>query len=324
MSDLKVYTKELLGAIKDGERFDGVILVQTYASKTTKTNKPYMDGFLQADATIQFKAWNNSSAFEKLSTEDYKNVVAYVQGTVQSYQGTMSVVLEDLSAIAGYTPASFKKIRYNAESYFTALETLLASKVSEKGMELYNTLVAGDVKSRFMEEFAAASHHDNCLSGVLAHTYKVVVFGKTMLQLYPVLFCEKNPQGELVASQRRIDIFFLGMSLHDLGKIDEMLMGVYQPKSKVTHRILGLEYIYAHKDAIVETYGESLFYDLVSIVVQHHDTFDDKARTTLAYLVYMADLIESRCMGLSQAVEDATFTGDAGAQVSFDGRYLTI
>lgn len=324
MADLKVFTKELLQGVKDGERFDGVILMQTYAEKLTRNGKPYIDGTLQADVTVQFKAWSTSSAFAKLSAENYKNVVIYAQGTVQTYQGMNSVILEDVTAVEGYAPAGFKKVRYDAESYFNALVGVLTKETSETCVGIFNKIMSGDTKERFKEEFAASGHHDNCLSGVLAHTYKVSMFGKLVTQLYPVLFSEKNDAGEFVISQKKKDIFFLGMALHDIGKIDEMLMGVYQPKSKVTHRILGLEYVYKFEQDIVTAYGKDMFYDLVSVVVQHHDTYDDKARTSLAYLVFMADLIESRCMGLAQAVEDSSFVGDAGSQVSFDGRYLTV
>lgn len=322
MEGITAVSKEMLEGLKAGTSLRGVLLVQSYSEKTTKNGKPYIDGLLQSGVTVAFKCWNNSNAFASLHNEDYKGVVAYVSGEVQEYQGMISVVLDSVQAVDGFDISLFMKKRYNADSYWSNLRTsYLDNLLSQKGLAVFDKVFTPEIVERFKVEFAASSHHDNCLSGLLAHTYKMVMFGGLIPKLYPNLFVK---QGEKEVSQDRVDLFILGICFHDIGKILEMNNGVYQPCSRVTHRILGIELIEKCKDAIVEAYGELGYYDLVSIIVQHHDEFDDKARTTLAYAVFLLDNMEAKFMGLQQEMEERVQGTGADAKVRFDDRYLYI
>ena len=320
MGELKVLKKEDLDNLKSGMKLAGVLLIQGYSEATTKTGKPYFTGTLQSESSVGFKCWSNSEAFSKLSMEDYRGVVSYVEGDVQDYQGSISVVVTNVLAVSGYDASMFLKKRYNSDAYWNGLRSnYLAKYVSTKGQAIFDKIFTEDVVSRFTQEFAAMSHHDNCVGGLLAHTYKVAMFGEVMLRLYPKLFIKV---GESEVSQDKVDLFMLGIFMHDIGKIMEMNNGVYQPCSRVTHRILGIELIQSCRQDIVDAYGETWYYDLVSILVQHHDEFDDKARTVMAQLVFMCDLMESRCMGIQQELEEKVQgTGD-DARIFFDGKYL--
>ena len=322
-SNVNAITDEQLAGIKAGSILSGVLLVQSYSEKTTKTGKPYIDGILQSGtSTLSFKCWNNSSAYTKLHSEEYSGVVSYVSGEVQEYQGMLSMVVSDVAAVDGFDVSLFLKKRYNVDSYWVGLRNnYMSSIVSSKCMGLFDKIFSGDVLSTFKREFAASGHHDNCLGGLLAHTYKMVMLGGTIPKLYPSLF---TVQGETEKSQDKVDIFMLGICIHDIGKIMEMHLGVYQPCSRVTHRILGIEMIEPYKADIIEAYGEVAYYDLVSILVQHHDEYDDKARTVVAYAVFLLDNMESKFMGLQQEVEERVMgTGD-DARVRFDDHYLYL
>jgi 3'-5' exoribonuclease len=115
----------------------------------------------------------------------------------------------------------------------------------------------------------------------------------------------------------------LGTLLHDIGKVDEMHFGIYQPLSAVTHRVLGLDYIFAMKDDIIAIYNEKWYRDLQSIIVEHHGEFGDPCRTVPAYLVHKLDCLDSILTGIQQAVEDPSID-TAGSKIYVDGAYLFI
>lgn len=322
MSDLKVITKEDLEGLKNGSHVTGVLLVQSYTKATTSNGKPYFSGTLQSGSCVTFKCWNSSSAFAKLDAENYTGVVACVSFDVEDYKGSISIVLKDVVAVEGYDIALFLKKRYNTDAYYEGMKSNFVSKyLSPKGQAIYDKIFTPAVVSRFVQEFAASSHHDNCVGGLLAHTYKVAMFGELVISLYPRCFMK---EGTTEVSQDRVDLFMLGILLHDLGKTMEMSNGVYQPCSRVTHRILGLEFIQSCRQDIIDSYGEVAYYDLVSVIVQHHDEFDDKARTVLAKLVFLCDVMESRCMGISQELEERVQGSGDDARIFFDGKYLYV
>lgn len=320
--EVKVISKEDLDNLKNGSQLVGILLLQSYQKATTSNGKPYFTGTLQSGTSVSFKCWNSSNAFTKLDTENYSGMVVCVRCDVDEYKGSISLILKDVVAVEGYDISLFLKKRYDTNAYLEGLRVNFVDKyLSQKGKDIFNKIFTPDVVSKFMTEFAASGHHDNCVGGLLAHTYKVAMFGELVIKLYPRFFMK---EGTNEISQDRIDLFMLGILLHDVGKIMEMNNGVYQPCSRVTHRVLGLLMIQDCRQDIINAYGDIGYYDLVSVLIQHHDEFDDKARTVLAKLVYYCDITESRCMGLAQELEEKVQGVGGDARVYFDGSYLYV
>jgi len=161
--------------IKDGKVGDGVqgiAWVCGYTVKPTKSGKKYMDGQLQSGSTIPFKVWSDNLAFSNLSEYDFTDTPAYITGEFNEYQGVKYINVQTIQAVDGYTKMQFMEQKYPTQSYATALITLAQSTVTAKGFDLLNKVLFGNTElwSRFTEEFAAMSVHDNCLSGLLVHT----------------------------------------------------------------------------------------------------------------------------------------------------------
>ena len=53
-------------------------------------------------------------------------------------------------------------------------------------------MVMNPIKERFKIEFAAIAHHDACVSGLVAHTCKVVRVAQ-IIKFYPVLMKGIDP-----------------------------------------------------------------------------------------------------------------------------------
>ena len=293
------------------------MLIKDYKIALTKNGKEYILGNIQSGMDMGFKAWGSSTAFTKLKKEDYQNVPTCITGTVDDYGGVISLVVENVQAVEGYTVDQFFPIKYNEEAYWNALVQQIQSRVSEKGMELCNTILFNneELVKRFRVEFAAMSFHDNCKSGLLAHTYKVLSnMAHVIGQYQNIINKDGNPDDYK-------DLLYIGVLLHDIGKTVEMNFGVYQPVSIVTHKYLGLEFIYPYKERIIELYDEDWYYQLVSIMLQHHGSFEDPCRTVAAYIVHQVDVLDANMTLLSQKLED--LNNESGARFKIEDSYLT-
>lgn len=322
---MEVIAKSTLETAVAGTALNGICLIKGYSKKQTKTNKDYLDGQIQSGVVMGFKAWSGSSALTKMITEDYTNVPCFISGTIEEYQGTRSITIKDVTAVEGYTPDMFLESKYNKDSYVTAFKNMLNGALSDKGKEVYNLLFNDEILSRFSEEFAAMKYHDNCKSGLLAHTYKMLCLTGWVVQTYPNLFSEYDAEKKgLVASKDKVDLVYLGVALHDLGKITEMNYGVYQPNSFVGHTFFGAERVVQFKDKIVELYGETWYYELISVLLQHHGEFETPYKTVMAFVVHNIDKIESAFTGVAQKLETDVVIDSTGTKVFWDGSSLTF
>ena len=308
-----VITSDMLKGGKKGQGVAGLILCRSYSVSLTKSGKEYIQGTMQSGIEIPFKAWGNAEAFVKLKNEEYAGQVCLIQGTFDDYGGTFSLIIQDINAVDMTDLSLFLPERYNADIYWNGLVNLVKANVSEKGFAIANeTLFANEeVANAFKIEFAASGHHDNCKSGLLAHTYKVVYYVTNVIQMYP----------NLAETADVKDILWLGALFHDIGKTKEMKLGVYQPCSKVTHRYLGIEMV--NKAHFVETYGEDRWLDLVSIFLQHHGEYEDKCKTALAYIVHKADCFDADMTFLAQAKENPIQRSGVNS-VRLDSTYLAL
>lgn len=100
------------------------------------------------------------------------------------------------------------------------------------------------------------------------------------------------------------DLFALGATIHDIGKIYEYTNGVIEGNGLlVSHTTFGVEMLSKNKDFIVSLKSEEFYYRLLSIIQQHHGEFGEKPRTVEAYLVHMADYMESSFQAIEESYE---------------------
>lgn len=316
---MELILKEKLQNLKEGQSISGIILVKNYSIQLTKNGKEYVTGNLQSGVDISFKAWSSSSAFTKLKNEAYENVPSYIVGSVDGYGGTNSIIIDSIQAVDGYTPDQFFPVKYDIDAYWTALQNQIAKRCSEKGKLIANKILFEneELSERFRKEFAAMSHHDNCKGGLLAHTYKVINNIANICTIYQNILVR---DGDI--NQDFVDLLYIGALLHDVGKTVEMEFGVYQPKSIVTHSYLGMEFIAPYKSIIIETYSEDWYYNLVSIILQHHGDFGEPCRTVASFIVHKADEFDAHLTLLAQVMEGVN--NKSGSRIRFDGKYLTI
>lgn len=314
---MNIITQDQLKNLVAHQAINGIVLIKDYSIQTTKNKKEYIVGKIQSGIDISFKAWGDSAAFTKLKTEAYENMPSYIVAQGDDYGGTMSLVLDTVQAVDGYTPDQFFAVKYNIDAYWEALKKTVASSVTPKGLELCNKLLFEneELATRFKVEFAARSHHDNCKGGLLAHTYKVVALSNHVKALYPAIFTKSG-----VVEPNMVDLFFIGALMHDIGKTLEMQFGVYQPVSVVSHPFLGAEMIGKFKADIIAAYDEQWYYELMAIMLEHHGEWGERPKTVLAQLVHFVDVFEAKVTDIAQLVD----AQDGDGTIRYEGSFLTI
>lgn len=303
--DVNILTKEQLNGLNAGQSVQGAVLMGKYTKKLTSGGKPYYDGYFQSmGAKCFFKCWSQSSAFTTLDNSDIMGKPIVAQFNTQDYQGSVSIVLDTVVVLDNVDPSVFLEVRYDANAYMQALETLVKGNVSEKGFNIVQKILFTEpLKTKFMLEFAATSHHDNCKSGLLAHTFKVVNMTVWLLQMYPSYIMRKNANtGVLEPNQDIKDLIVISALLHDIGKTVEMNMGVYQPESIVTHNYLGTEFIAEYKNEIIENYSLDWYYNLIAVIQQHHGEWGARPKTVYAYIIHQIDNLEAKMENLGEAL----------------------
>lgn len=317
---MEVLKSDIVLSKDKGTIVEGTVLVKEYSIKKTKTGKDYIDGTLQIGGVVKFKIWSGATCSAFIS-EDYSGCVCEIRGEVDEYQGVKSIIISECRAVEGFSNSQFMEVRYNKEGYWNSFRSVLDSNLSDKGKNFMEEMLYKDTAlvERFKEEFCAKSHHDNCLSGLLAHSYKMLCILHYILPSYPDII---ELEGENSADRK--DLLFIGVALHDIGKTKEMEFGVYQPNSGVSHRFFGAEWLAQNKEFIVRQYDEKWYYDLVSVMLQHHGEYGDPCRTWASYIVHNIDLFESRLQGFCQIKAENTVENNSGKSIWVDNNNLTL
>lgn len=312
----QIITKQMLQSLEAGKPISGVLLLRTCTMQYTKAGKEYMVGLLSSEIDVPFKSWNNSTAFKELKENDYTNVISYIVGTVDDYGGQISIIIDKIEAVAGFTIDQFLANKYNVDAYWNALVNLIQAKVTPEAFEIAKKVMFenNEVIDKFKLEFAAKSHHDNCKGGLLAHTYKVVSNLNFILTQYV---------GIVGTDTKKIDLLYLGALFHDIGKIYEMHLGAYQTISVAKHQFIGTEIVGNFKSDIVEKFSSEFYYQLMSIILQHHGQFGEPPKTVAAYIIHKADMLDSDMTLLLQLME-SPMQDSSGDKIKIDSDYLTL
>lgn len=293
---MSILKREELIKKMDGEAVKGYVLIKSYTTQPTKNGGSFIGGTLEACGSMAFKVWSNGVCFSDLEKYDYENCICWVTAKVNIFSGAYSLIIDTCRAIKegedGLQKCDFYEERYSADAYWSNLNKTILKNASEEGYKVFETLFDAEVKGRFCEEFAAVNHHDNCRSGLLVHTAKVVKMC-TMMKVYPEIMKRVGA-----------DLLFVGAAVHDIGKIREYSDGVISEEGKrISHNVSGILMLEKHRERIIELKDEQFYIDLLSIISGHHGEYGEKPRTVVAYTIHLLDCLDSVLTTINQQLE---------------------
>lgn len=315
---MEIITKEQLSNLEEDEFISGYILVIDY-SLTTKENTAFVSGKIKStDGEMNFITFRNQGAFSTFQNYDFRGKVCCVNGTVNKFNGIGMKILA-IEETDEYNDDDFEVSDYDKNELSKNLEELLERNVSSKGMEILDLLLfQNEIYEKFCNGYAASSFHDNCKSGLIAHTYKMLQYLEFTTTIYPDIFNFKDKYPQDIK-----DLIFIGATLHDIGKSNEMYHGIYQPDSIITHRTIGVLHLANFEQIVVNKYDKNWYYQLISIINQHHDEYGEHAQTLAAYIVHLIDDIEAQLTTLETKIKTETSNNAVSNFIEITGDNFT-
>lgn len=275
-----------------------MFLVNTLSFRNASNGSTYATGTLQLPIDhplgeqvpnrVTFKCWGTSPEEFPVSEGE----VLDGEVTLNHYNGEPQLIVRNPQKIEGVSPLAFLPPDLDNDKRWSALCQLLQGLLSPEGYSLFTDLIS-PLESRFREEFAAKSHHDAHLGGLMWHSFKVTVYLSQMIRFNPVILTQVNA-----------DVLFLGSILHDIGKIHEYSYGAMTDNSYVGHRIWGILFLKENEDRItsVPTIGAEGLDRLYTIMNQHHGEFEERPRTVEALLVHLADSYDAYTTAIAEGI----------------------
>ena len=301
MSTYKLLNKEEILQQADKELVKGISILSSYSSQTAKNGKEYYNGTLKAQGNLEFKVWGGS-LFDQLKAEDYVGVPVYLEAEVNVWNDTKSLILKKVVAVdtndLGIDITPLDPTKYDIAANEKEFYSLLKDELSPNGFELFKKIY-NRIRKEFRSEYAAVKIHDAYRGGLLAHTLKMLKVLRFIWNTYTNIRENMNK-----------DLVFIGLAVHDMGKIMEYSNGTRTEIAFATHNFLGQEILFEFKKDIVEgfeapvkgsdepivvePFGNDFYYRLQAIIQQHHGEFGEPCHTIESYLVHLVDMFESR------------------------------
>ncbi|MGF2716726.1 HD domain-containing protein [Bacillus cereus] len=286
----------------DKESINGVVWIHGYKQMPKKNKTGFYgmgDCYVKGGEKVAYKVWDDKlmnmmeQAVSKVGNSFFIEFKA--EGNVFNGQFSLSITEIKFPVQENYNEADFMTVNLNAGALSNKVNTLLGKRVSPNGLKIVGKVMNKEVANRFATEFAGMHMHDAEPVGLLHHTTK-------MMEILDLVMVQHKNFG---LDSNGVDLMYVGVFLHDIGKILELKNGLYTNISIATHRFLGAEMIFAYKDFIEELYDELFYYNLISIITQHHGQFEERPRTLYSYVIHLIDNLEAQMTIVDEKWQEA-------------------
>ena len=298
---------------KDGYA-SGCCLVCSVNEKQASSGKPYCECTL-CDGTRKFTAKMWDSTKEKL--QKFEKAVAFVELMDSPYNGKSSYILKKIEACTEQVSVlSFvKSAPVSPETmYDTVLSIVDSSVVGEYRGSLaeLTTRMYEKNREKLLYWSAAEFVHHNYYSGLLYHTYRMVLAAQALADVY------KSVNRELL---------FSATALHDIGKLkeldtDELGESEYTVNGQLFgHLLTGVMMV--EKEAEKSTYDREKVSCLEHCIAAHHGQLEWGAIKLPcieeATILHIVDYLDSRVeMYEAESIDQEPGSLSAGAIYGLD------
>ena len=292
-----------LSTVKDGMSFSNVnSFLSSFTTKSYGEGKVYGSGILTCQGdNLTIKVWDKNLIDMIVKGVYVGNVVTFT-GTTKIYQGALELTVTDMKLNPNISKVDFLPTTEGLSSLQEEFINFINTKISQPYVKTLLAVFNGEnILQLFCKEYAGSKMHDAKIGGLLNHTVKMLRLAET-----------------LVKSDVRLepykDIIFSGVILHDIGKVQEMNLGIYTVNSFPTHRVFGIEMLCRHKNDIVAEIGETNYYHLQCIIQGHHGQWGESPKTVWAYVVHLIDMLDSATTGIMDKIERGEVSEEYGSK----------
>lgn len=282
----EIISANTLNSKYDGEILDGLVYISEFSTKVSAKGTEYVVGTaLSKSGPVPFKIWDT-----RLLSQISTNKSYHIVGKVNEYNGNKSLVINGVTTEVVADISDFESSIYDPKDLRKSFTDIVRANLTEDGLSIFKALL-GDSYKAFFNEYAArraGKNHDNVRHGLLAHSLKVTMVLDFVYNTYSLSDTDFDK-----------DLLFIGVSLHDMGKVQEYANGVMSEHGMlVSHRSFATETLTLNKELVVSLKGEEWYYRLMSIFAQHHGEYEEKPRTFEAMVVHLIDSFEANMTGV--------------------------
>lgn len=281
-----------LAHVTENVPYEGLVFIQSYQKKLDDSRRPLNGVLFHQGATLNFKIWDKSLQ-DILNNNDFNGKIAHVTGTGGSYNGVKDITINSLNFSHGFTDITAFLKSVNIEEKFQQFATFINANISQNGVALISELFGREnLYEPFKTAWAAKKMHDAQVGGLMNHTTKMLNIAKTLVDNDPRLVPYK-------------DILYVGIILHDIGKVVELdHMGNYTKDSVNGHRTIGVEYVVRNKDLFITHFDQMFYMHILEIITGHHgEQYGDAPKTAWSYISHLIDMLDSQLTGILDQIE---------------------
>jgi 3'-5' exoribonuclease len=293
----KTFVKDIA---HDHERINDYFIVIKKGIYSTRNNKKFI-GLSLRDRTgsIEAKIWDEK--VDRLKNRFEENDLVYVESKVESYQGKLQLILEDVKKeeillpehIREFFPVSERSDADLRENY----EDLIKAIRGPHLRSLFDALGRReDIMKRFFLFPASIGVHHTYIGGLAEHSLSVAEMGRKIVD---------HAGGD-------VDLIIAGSLLHDIGKVEEMTIRggfKYSDRGRLLgHITLGAMML----DELVKDipgFPDTIADILSHIIISHHGVEEwgspRKPMCVEAIIVHYLDNLDAKVMGVKEHMKES-------------------
>lgn len=275
-----------------GTTFNGRVALMGISYGATKTGSDMMSFAVRATNGEQIRGVCFDANLVKIFKEqNVTSVIGTARLNVQEYNGK-SCVLDSIEVDENASLSEF----YDSIDPDRSMKAILKQGkklMSDEGVALLQHIYDNEPELKTAMAAQISGNHDGVSGGLLNHIRKLFNIAYITMFEYSKVF-----------SKREMDIVFVGLFVHDLGKIYELTDGAYDPYySRVGHTYWGTVVLAQFKEYILEHFDEDFYVELIAIIQQHHAQWGERPNTLYSYIVHQIDLLDSTMSSLREKID---------------------
>jgi 3'-5' exoribonuclease len=255
-----IYIADLAG-FEESKNFDAYFLVLHKQTRTTKTNKPYLNLIL-GDKTgqVEGRIWDPGDS--RIAKEFDRGDIVKVRGCVSRFDDRLQMKVEYLRRAAAGEVEKTDMLPCticDVDELWQKLLGFVESFTDPHLKQLLNTLLADSgLAQAYREAPAAKQLHHAWLGGLLEHVVSLLTLADRVAPHYPVL---------------HRDLLLTGVVLHDIGKVRELAWDIgfeYTVEGTLLGHIeMGLELVGKTIDGLAD-FPPRLRTLVLHMILSHH------------------------------------------------------
>ena len=295
----KKYIKDLVV----GDRVDTHFKITSVSKRTKRDGGHYLSLDLM-DKTGQMgaKLWEQANKFFRMIKE---GEIYKINGVVNQYQGKKELRVDGINPLSAEDqPVNREEFSlqatFDTQAEFASLMALIKENLTTPQLQQLIDLFEKKYGQQFLCHYGAQKIHHAYPGGLLKHTAAIARAVLFMAEQYSL----------------NKEILLIGALFHDVGKLEEFntepAIGPTIQGGLVGHIVIGHHMFQDLKEQITD-FPQDLALQIEHLIVSHHGEKEfgspELPKTSEAFVLYVADLLDSRLAIFDEAIENSETKG---------------